>query len=65
MSDGLYSDIEYEIIVWNIDGDKTAGYLTRKLLSLIKESVDDIIDSENSGLSHQQRLEEIRNLFEQ
>jgi len=65
MSDGLYSDIEHEIIVWSIDGSKTAGYLTRRLLSIFKESVYDIIDSENSGLSHEQRLEEIKKLFKQ
>lgn len=33
--DKLYSDIEDAIIRWNIDGTKTAGHLTRKILKLI------------------------------
>ncbi len=65
MSDGLYSDIEHEIIVWDIDDDKTAGHLTRRLLNIVKGSVYDIIYSENSGLSHEQRLDEIKKLFDQ
>lgn len=31
----LYSDIEYLIIHWNIDGTKTAGELARKIIGLI------------------------------
>ena len=32
----LYSEIENLIIVWNIDGTKTAGSLTRDIMKLIK-----------------------------
>ena len=32
----LYSNIENLIIGWSIDGTKTAGYLTREILKLIK-----------------------------
>jgi hypothetical protein len=31
----LYSDIELAIIEWNIDGTKTAGELTRKILKIM------------------------------
>jgi hypothetical protein len=32
----LYSEIEYLIIQWNIDGTKTAGSLTRDIMKLIE-----------------------------
>ena len=32
----LYSEIEHLIIVWAIDGTKTAGYLTRDIMKLIE-----------------------------
>ena len=32
----LYSEIEDLIIRWEIDGTKTAGYLTRQIMELIK-----------------------------
>ena len=32
----LYSEIEYLIITWNIDGTKTAGHLTRQIMKLIE-----------------------------
>jgi hypothetical protein len=34
----LYSQIEHLIIKWNIDGTKTAGYLTREIMKLIKKN---------------------------
>lgn len=37
-SKDLYSDIEHLIIVWNIDGTKTAGYLTRQIMELLKDN---------------------------
>jgi hypothetical protein len=33
--DKLYSDIENSIMKWSNDGNKTAGFLTRKILKLI------------------------------
>lgn len=33
----LYQKIELAIISWNIDGTKTAGTLTRKILKLIED----------------------------
>jgi hypothetical protein len=33
----LYSEIEHLIIAWNIDGTKTAGYLTREIMGLINQ----------------------------
>jgi UDP:flavonoid glycosyltransferase YjiC (YdhE family) len=33
----LYSEIESLIIMWNIDGTKTAGVLTRQIMELIKK----------------------------
>jgi hypothetical protein len=33
----LYSDIEHLIIQWNNDGTKTAGELTRQIMSLLKK----------------------------
>jgi hypothetical protein len=35
----LYSEIEYLIIAWNIDGTKTAGSLTRDIMKLIKANL--------------------------
>jgi hypothetical protein len=35
--DELYGDIEYLIIQWNNDGTKTAGELTRQIMSLLKK----------------------------
>jgi hypothetical protein len=34
----LYSEIEYAIISWNIDGTKTAGSLTRKLFKILQKN---------------------------
>jgi hypothetical protein len=34
--DELYSAIEAAIIRWNLDGTKTAGSLTREIMSIIK-----------------------------
>ena len=34
----LYSKIEQEIIKWNIDGTKTAGELTRNIMSIISNA---------------------------
>lgn len=34
--DFLYSKIEQLIIEWSIDGNKTAGHLTRKIMEIIK-----------------------------
>lgn len=34
--DFLYSKIEQLIIEWNLDGSKTAGHLTRKIMEVIK-----------------------------
>jgi hypothetical protein len=33
----LYSAIEAAIIRWNLDGTKTAGELTREIISIIKQ----------------------------
>jgi len=33
----LYQEIENQIMIWNHDGTKTAGYLTRKIMKLIEE----------------------------
>lgn len=33
----LYSAIETAIIRWNLDGTKTAGELTREIVSIIKQ----------------------------
>ena len=35
--DELYSDIEAAIIRWNLDGTKTAGELTREIISIIEQ----------------------------
>lgn len=37
----LYTAIEHAIIVWVLDGTKTAGSLTRELISIIKEHDND------------------------
>ena len=38
--DKLYSAIENAIIKWVIDGTKTAGSLTREIMSIIKQQQD-------------------------
>ena len=38
--DKLYSAIENAIIKWVIDGTKTAGSLTREIVSIIKQQQD-------------------------
>ena len=35
--DELYSAIEAAIIRWNLDGTKTAGSLTREIMSIIEQ----------------------------
>ena len=35
--DELYSALETAIIRWTIDGTKTAGELTREIISIIKQ----------------------------
>ena len=35
--DELYSAIEAAIIRWTLDGTKTAGELTREIISIIKQ----------------------------
>lgn len=39
----LYSAIEAAIIRWTLDGTKTAGELTREIISIIKQQKDEII----------------------
>ena len=39
----LYSAIENAIIYWNIDGTKTAGELTREIISIIKQQQNEEI----------------------
>jgi hypothetical protein len=34
--DILYGEIEKAIIEWSVDGTKTAGFLTRKIMNIIK-----------------------------
>ena len=36
----LYSEIEHLIIMWSNDGDKTAGFLTRKIMDLLIKKQD-------------------------
>lgn len=36
--DELYSAIESAIVRWNIDGTKTAGYLTREIISIVEQT---------------------------
>ena len=45
----LYSDIETAIMEWSRDGDKTAGFLTRKISSIIRRSGYTL--TKNSGWS--------------
>ena len=35
--DKLYSAIEAAIIRWNLDGTKTAGFLTKQIMLIIKQ----------------------------
>jgi hypothetical protein len=35
--DELYSAVEAAIIRWSLDGTKTAGSLTREIMSIIKQ----------------------------
>ena len=37
----LYSVIEHAIIVWVLDGTKTAGSLTREIMLLIEQKTDE------------------------
>ena len=37
MENELYSVIEAAIIRWSLDGTKTAGELTREIISIIKQ----------------------------
>ena len=46
----LYSEIEYLIITWNIDGTKTAGHLTRQIMKLIEGTE-----------SQQEQMEKLKN----
>ena len=39
----LYSAIEHAIIVWVLDGTKTAGSLTREIMLIIKQEQDEKI----------------------
>ena len=39
----LYSAIEAAIITWTLDGTKTAGSLTREIMSIIKQEQDEEI----------------------
>jgi hypothetical protein len=39
----LYSAIELAIIRWNLDGTKTAGSLTREIISIIKQQQNEEI----------------------
>jgi hypothetical protein len=43
MEKELYSAIENAIIKWVIDGTKTAGSLTREIISIIKQQQDEEI----------------------
>jgi hypothetical protein len=43
VEDKLYSAIEAAIIRWNLDGTKTAGELTREIISIIKQQDNDKI----------------------
>lgn len=39
----IYSDIEHAIIVWNLDGTKTAGTLTRRIMKkLVSHKILDV-----------------------
>ena len=37
--DELYSAIEAAIIRWNLDGNKTAGELTREIMSITEQEI--------------------------
>ena len=39
--DKLYSAIEHAIITWTLDGTRTAGSLTREIMSLIEQQQDE------------------------
>ena len=39
--DKLYSAIEAAIIRWTLDGTRTAGSLTREIISIIKQQQDE------------------------
>ena len=41
MEDKLYSAIEAAIIRWTLDGTRTAGSLTREIISIIKQQQDE------------------------
>lgn len=41
IDDNLHSKIEMLIIVWNIDGTRTAGSLTREIIELLKIQEED------------------------
>lgn len=41
IDDILHSKIEMLIIVWNIDGTRTAGSLTREIIELLKIQEED------------------------
>jgi hypothetical protein len=41
MEKELYSAIEAAIIHWTLDGTKTAGSLTREIISIIKQQQDE------------------------
>jgi hypothetical protein len=47
MEDKLYSAIEAAIIRWNLDGTKTAGELTREIISIIKLPSEEEIRKES------------------
>lgn len=44
----LYSKIEHAIISWNIDGTKTAGTLTREVLSILKKDKSMFVTKTNA-----------------
>jgi len=50
---------ERDLLQYNLKGATESETFLRGQLQKLKEDVIDIIDSENSGLSHQQRLSEI------
>ena len=52
----LYSQIEYLIIVWNNDGNKTAGSLTREIMELLtKKDYDKYIKVVNQNIKETER----------
>ena len=48
----LYSEIEYEIIMWSNDGTQTAGTLTRKIMELIEKGENLGWECKNSPTGH-------------